>query len=306
LRARRGRKRRQTLQQRTSAPAGPETIPFSAQHWTAFKNAGIKDYDGKIGDDIEIEIVLQGSQNPVSDDAISLDGYGIYKKFNKSFPVRGHADITKKSFEIYEYASHTLDDTGTYKGSLTSNNKLEGTWSSAKKGMRFSLVENPTSNKQQLASRIAEAKNEFERIKSGAGVVKEQDINLDDQAVNEIRKMYDSIYTKCGDSYCRIEDGMPPFFTQFKEVTFQAAPRGLNEADRLNKVEWAGTVNVAARFVRESFAQGGRQHWREYGVPANVAHFNARKVKGNWQLDDMFSSLRRMYRRPTCAEIPKD
>lgn len=118
--------------------------------------------------------------------------------------------------------------------------------------------------------------------------------------------MYGSIYAKCGDSYYRIETGMPPTYRQFKEVTFQAAPRALSEADRLNGVEWTGKVNVSTRFVRSTFAQGGKQHWGDYGVPAEVAHFNARKVKGNWQLDDMFPSLRQMYRKPTCAEIPKD
>jgi hypothetical protein len=130
--------------------------------------------------------------------------------------------------------------------------------------------------------------------------------SLDDQAADEIRNIYGSIYAKCGDSYYRIETGMPPTYRQFKEVTFQAAPRALSEADRLNGVEWAGKVNVSSRFVRSTFAQAGRQRWGDYGVPAEVAHFSARKVKGNWQLDNMFPSLRRMYQKPTCAEIPKD
>jgi len=131
--------------------------------------------------------------------------------------------------------------------------------------------------------------------------------SIDNEAISEIRKKYETIYTKCGDSYyIRIGVGNYTVYTQLKDVSFSAQPRALTDTDQMNGVQWAGGVSVVSKFTRQSFAQGGGQHWGEWGHQLEPKKFTARNIKGQWQLDDAFSTIARTYTKPTCAEIPKD
>lgn len=128
--------------------------------------------------------------------------------------------------------------------------------------------------------------------------------SLDDQAANEIRNMFEKVYAKCGDSYYSKGDSSNPGFvrfTQLREVAFKPMPRQITETDNLNGVEWAGRVYVISRFHRGWM--GGR--WYEYSSGGEM-QLNARKVRGNWELDTDFLFLNRGSSKPNCSEVPKD
>ena len=98
-------------------------------------NAFLKKFQGTIGDDMAIEMVL----TKWPDDFLS--GHYSYKsQSGKSLELTGEM-LTGTNFQLVEYAAD--DQTGIFKGSIQQDGKITGTWTNADNAKRydFSLEE---------------------------------------------------------------------------------------------------------------------------------------------------------------------
>lgn len=232
-------------------------------------------------------------------DTITIAGVGSYKRVSKDFALDGFINVKTREFYMREWAAKGNAFSGLFKATLASAAKIDGQWQDAdegyevKKKLTFSLTERVADT--SITARINQAQKRFSDLPSEDEAMAAVYASLDSQSTSEIQKMYEKIYTHCGDSYYSHVTN----FVQHKEVTFTAEPRELRDVDKLNGIEWAGQVRIRWHFYREYI---GRQ-WTDYRQGGSMA-LNARKVKGKWELDTDFLFLNRGGNKPACNEIP--
>lgn len=78
------------------------------------------------------------------------------------------------------------------------------------------------------------------------------------EAQTAARRLWDSVLTKCGQSYFTQVDVLGnSYLREFSEVIFRVMPDALSEADRKNGVKWAGRAFLRASTYRQFDRKSG-------------------------------------------------
>jgi len=158
--------------------------------------------------------------------------------------------------------------------------------------------------------------------------------NLDSNARDEYQKIFESIFTRCGDSYYAertyvyrtigkknpgINDAV--FNTNTVEivrltgVSFAVFSVPLNEADRRNGFQWRGTARISSGANSAQQMYDKNKGWSEW-KSAFLSYYELRGVKKKdlpWQFpktfdyenDGEYSFKSEKFRKLTCLSIPK-
>ena len=284
----------QQKQPHRSASSAPSNNSAPNPPWAGLNAGQVIAYEGVIGNNIGTEIKIKKESN--SGDIINFRGIGMYKKVGVEFPISGYISVESRTINIDEFAGKGGTSSGYYGGTFVSDNKIEGNWGNGRGGqMTFSLTETARNQDPQLSAHIDEIGSH-----KTAPIEPDEETgtaDLNDQAIREARAVWETVYSKCGDSYFTLAEGV--HMTQYKDVTFQAEPQELREVDRLNGYEWIGKVHIDCRLRREAY----RNHWGDWGQSGR-ASTNVQKKKGKWTVDNIFIIYDRRNTKPDCSKIP--
>ena len=118
--------------------------------------------------------------------------------------------------------------------------------------------------------------------------------------------------TKCGNShYTKDLDpgGYPLGLYEFKDLSIKITASPLTEADKLNGIEWKGTVILVAKASRPFKAEGFERKpaWQAWENGAKIDHQNISgslaKRKGRWHLELQIGVMRVNLKPIKCSEI---
>lgn len=101
----------------------------------------------------------------------------------------------------------------------------------------------------------------------------------------EAQKHFEQIYAKCGASY--YSKMMLAGLVEYKDVEFHVRQASLNEADKLNQVEWKGVVVAKCKFIRMYLDNERRwSDWQAENAFVNprqsIATYAVSKQRGQW------------------------
>lgn len=123
-----------------------------------------------------------------------------------------------------------------------------------------------------------------------------------------VRKAFEKIYTKCGDSYFGNTLGL----REYKGVEFTVKKIDLSDADRLNGIEWKGIVSISFKLTR-SYNTLTRK-WDDWGSSENPflsgfaalpGPFQIERRKGKWGgVNLSLPSVPSSQKKATCDDIP--
>jgi serine/threonine-protein kinase len=106
------------------------------------------------------------------------------------------------------------------------------------------------------------------------------------EAQEETQKQFQKVYTKCGDSY--FSKTLVQGLVEYKDVTFSVKQIDLEEADRLNGVEWKGVAIVKSKLIR--FYLSDKRTWTDWqsenafvNPGQNIGTYTAEKRQGQWK-----------------------
>jgi len=127
---------------------------------------------------------------------------------------------------------------------------------------------------------------------------------MEEQAVQKAREDFERTWLKQGDSWFGIyTKGLGQHVIEAKGISFKAylAPMGISEADRLNGIEWTGTVEVDASVHRKKRLDGSGP-WAEWkkGLPGIPMPYSLQKKNGQWNIQ---AAEPLSDRRPSTDEI---
>lgn len=130
--------------------------------------------------------------------------------------------------------------------------------------------------------------------------------SLDDQALKQAKDTFENNWIKCGDSYFNAEgirmSQKAEKITQLKDVSFNLSKDPVSDVDRMNGLEWSGTVNVQAKAMREYYTEF-KYPWDAWKQAAGPT-ITVRKGKSGWDARYIANPIDRQ-RRPTCDEVAK-
>ena len=130
-------------------------------------------------------------------------------------------------------------------------------------------------------------------------------------------------WSKCGDSYVtRLSNADPetPDYTEIKGVTLHSGSRELRKEDKLNGIEWDGSVVIGIEVERSYFAQDrkfnglgesffGEKHkagWEKWISGPGLPSFSLTRINGEWKCAENLKELRLDNKQPVqCGELPK-
>jgi hypothetical protein len=126
--------------------------------------------------------------------------------------------------------------------------------------------------------------------------------SLNDEAVSEVRELWEQHTAKCGDSYYGLEE-LYGITHEYKDVSFVARRTGPNtDADRLNGILWNGDVRINVKLYRDR-ENGTWTEWRQWTNPtAGMFQVGATKRQSGWSVVQLMhiTSLSGV----NCSEIP--
>ena len=139
---------------------------------------------------------------------------------------------------------------------------------------------------------------------------------LEGEAKKAAEELLGQKITKCGDSHYT-EDldpgGYPLGLYKFNDLSTQITPSALTEADKLNGIEWKGTVILVAKATRPFKVPEGtiglsKPQWLAWENGAKIDHQNISgslaKRKGRWHLELQIGVMRLNLKPIKCSEIP--
>lgn len=123
------------------------------------------------------------------------------------------------------------------------------------------------------------------------------------EALREVRKLWDQHYTPCGDSYVTVNSRN--VLRQLKGVTF--VPRGVTFVMRApaagsaagNEVEWSGTVQATWEVWRQAVRKGAGWAWDEWRESPQSRSFEVRKVNSEWKVLNVLEGRKKV----DCSEV---
>jgi hypothetical protein len=137
---------------------------------------------------------------------------------------------------------------------------------------------------------------------------------LEEEVEAEAKRIVETQFTQCGDShYAEVTIGVSTpniVIAQCRSLSFESSSINLSEADKLNGIEWKGTVSskpVAERFY-------ARSKWSDWEPPLMNAvckiPFEGEKKNSVWTLKGGFtnkicSGYSCKYRKISCSDVPK-
>jgi hypothetical protein len=93
----------------------------------------------------------------------------------------------------------------------------------------------------------------------------------------------------------------------FKKMTYEISRHALSEADRLNGVEWAGSVTARALAMKEKFpGQPNWGEWQSLGGGVDVVHADLQKKNGQWVWQSSFATAWRQNKKPSPSKYPPE
>jgi len=139
------------------------------------------------------------------------------------------------------------------------------------------------------------------------------------EAQGEAKKYWLSKITKCGDSYYRREhfgDSTPTpgkdVYYELREPDVNVTHYGITEADKLNGLEWTGTIYLTAKVSRSIGDKEPTNQWTEWangpGLEGDMSA-SMKKEKGQWIVKNEFEEQHTKtgieYAPVDCSRIPK-
>jgi hypothetical protein len=134
-------------------------------------------------------------------------------------------------------------------------------------------------------------------------------------AAAAVQEQIDAHWIECSDGWTTAADGKygdsRHQFEQYKALAFTIEEDQLSEADKLNGIEYRGSVEFAKTSARRYFAQPGfagefgnvGQGWTQWR-DASPMNLTVGRIKGKWQVEAGWSTLLKD-RKPTCDEVPR-
>lgn len=129
---------------------------------------------------------------------------------------------------------------------------------------------------------------------------------IDSEAAMEVNKAWEKYLTQCGETYLLKAKGNAfsmGTIWEYRSVTIGYQKSQLDEADRLNGIEWKGTSTLKAQTGRTYNFRSG---WSKWDSTAVIFTFYLTRTQGNWTATEpgFFGLLRLELTKPTCSEIP--
>lgn len=134
--------------------------------------------------------------------------------------------------------------------------------------------------------------------------------SLTSEANQEAEKYWNSVMSKCGDSYYGIrKEGNFSEGTlyQFKEPQITFKEQKVSDAERLNGLEYAGTTTVTYKAFRTNWRgqwSDWRQPWTFGGVSADLNE-DVRKQSGKWFIGNNPEQPPQRWQKIDCSEVPQ-
>ena len=120
---------------------------------------------------------------------------------------------------------------------------------------------------------------------------------LDFEAHRVAKKMWDSVLTKCGESYFTVDTAWSggPRIYEIRGLAFKMYWGAVSEPNRLNGLEWSGINHIEAKAVR--MYEGAWATWTKQPFAVSVEKNNGKWVT-SWQY---WMKLEKI----ACANIPE-
>jgi hypothetical protein len=257
-------------------------------------------FEGAINNQYQIQMHLVRSGE-------NLSGSYFYTKYKVDIPIKGTID-GQDNFTINEFDSKG-NQTGVFKGRLVSSNEMEGNWSkpNGDKLMPFSLK--ATGSNSEIASTTDTSTANSTADSNNSTVAPSSPPTLDKVALVKAKEAFSQMFTKCGDTYnveCHGLTSCPGALNidQYTNPTFSFFKiENLTEADRLNGVEFAGTVKIGMGATRRLKCNQGWGSWynrNEAGWPY-LGEVIVVKRRSGW---DMNLRLGGDHARISCSKVP--
>jgi hypothetical protein len=117
-----------------------------------------------------------------------------------------------------------------------------------------------------------------------------QQQSVEQEAVQKVREDFERAWLKKGDSWFGIyTKGLGQHVIEAKGIAFKAlqSPMGVSSADRLNGIDWSGTVEIDATVYRKKpiDRSGDWGEWKN-GLPGIPFPYNLQKKKGQWTIQE--------------------
>jgi hypothetical protein len=113
--------------------------------------------------------------------------------------------------------------------------------------------------------------------------------SVDAEAKEAAKQLWKAVTSRCGDTIIYNGGKLVDSLTQYKGTEFDIQAQKLTEADKLNGIEWAGSVKLRSEARRTLYSSG----WTEWLALKDGLSFAIRKTNGIWDYglspnNDMF------------------
>jgi hypothetical protein len=293
---------------------------FSEEHWRQLSQSGLKVFERKYNSGLQATLVLRGSESPAKPN-VSLDVDGFYEE--KGGPdgtattfLRGQMDLVNQRFQFSGFRPTDKNPTLIFKGALTSNNRLEGTWADISRPdnqTSFSLTEKTVTDKDQLSAQITQlARNHPALAAQGtSNLTSSQPApqppqNLQGQADSQIEAYIRSKVSNCqgrnfSEHSVRSIPGTEIY--EFDNFAWKIDDQSntITQLGRLNGLEFTATVHITYTACRKLDAQ---RRWAAWSGICPPLAFEIKKQNGKWTIDDNDANRGVVYSKADCNKLP--
>lgn len=226
----------------------------------------VRVFDGKINNKFVIRMTLRRTGK-------ELSGEYHYANHGINLSLRGLVDDSN-NLVLNEFDGQG-NQTGVFKGRFVSDAEMSGTWSkpNGDKAQPFSLKEVSTAAANATPAESPDEISEHDDAEPNPGV------DLNSEAKQQMNRLWFTTVKDCGGDrfMTRNRNG---FVKELRSVTFRPDPQQITEADRLNNVQWKGTVTVKWAAERNN----GTGDWK---TAYQRAFMYFEKRNGTWSKPNM-------------------